>query len=253
VPVFYAFYRCRVPAAKLVTCALIITLGILLCVQPSVAKDSGRILKDRERNSISLELEFSRQREDALQRIMYFLEKQPNAYATGFFVGPRLVLTAYHVVSGNLDISKRMALGFGRDDQLEVKVYTNGCPARVLGSDKEADLALLEVCAGSERAIALSFQSTVVKDERLLLIARPHGEKVIGYGTFFGSYAFNGIEYWSARIAGRDGFSGSPLYNEQGELVGVFSGYDWSQKLAVISPASRAQKLMANLASSVTP
>jgi hypothetical protein len=27
-------------------------------------------------------------------------------------------------------------------------------------------------------------------------------------------------------------------------VVGVFSGYDWSQKLALISPSPRAQKLL---------
>jgi hypothetical protein len=27
-------------------------------------------------------------------------------------------------------------------------------------------------------------------------------------------------------------------------VVGVFSGYDWSQKLALISPSIRAQKLL---------
>jgi len=54
----------------------------------------------------------------------------------------------------------------------------------------------------------------------------------------------NGLDYWSGKITARDGFSGSPVYNEKGEIVGVFSGYDWTRKLAVISPGSRAQKLL---------
>jgi S1-C subfamily serine protease len=57
------------------------------------------------------------------------------------------------------------------------------------------------------------------------------------------------MEYWSVKIAGRDGFSGSPVYNEQGQIIGVFSGYDWTQKLAVISPGARAEKLLADFAS----
>ena len=44
-------------------------------------------------------------------------------------------------------------------------------------------------------------------------------------------------EYWSVKIDSRDGFSGSPVYNSKAEVVGVFSGYDWSQKLALISPS----------------
>jgi len=230
---------------------LIIAIVVLCAAEPSIAKDAG--LRDREKSTISLELEFSRRKADSLQRIISFIERQPNAYATGFFVGPRFILTAYHVVSGDLSSAKKMLLGFERNDQLEVKVFTRGCQARVLGVDKEADLALLEVCASPENSIVPLFQSTIIKDEKLMLIARPHGEKVVGYGTFFGTYNLNGVDYWSARIAGRDGFSGSPLYNEHGELVGVFSGYDWSQKLAVISPAARAQKLIADFVPSTKP
>ena len=46
------------------------------------------------------------------------------------------------------------------------------------------------------------------------------------------------------KIDSRDGFSGSPVYNAKAEVVGVFSGYDWAQKLALISPSTRAQKLL---------
>lgn len=225
-------------------------IAILLFVEPCLAKDKVEILKAREKNSISLELEFTKQKEKGLRKIISLFDNEPNAYATGFFVGPRLVLTAYHVVSGNLDVTKKMALGFGINDQLAVKIFTNGCQARVVSVDKDADLALLEVCAVSEHSISPQFQTNIAKDEKLLLIARPNGEKFVGHGTFFGAYSFNGIEYWSAKISARDGFSGSPIYNQDGEVIGVFSGYDWSQKLAVISPAARAQKLMADFASS---
>jgi len=243
--------RLRHPSFGGRTLWLGIIIVLLVTASTSIAKDSA--VRDRERNSISLALEFSRRKPDSFQRIISFLERQPNAYATGFFVGPRLVLTAYHVVSGELADAKKMLLGFEKSDELEVKVFAFGCQARLLGVDKEADLALLEVCTASENSFLPSFQSTIIKDEKLLLIARPHGERVLGYGTFFGTYNFNGIDYWSARIAGRDGFSGSPLYNEHGELVGVFSGYDWSQKLAVISPAARAQKLIADFSPGSKP
>ena len=205
-------------------------------------------LKLKERNSISLELEFTRKNPGALQRMMSFLDWEPNGYATGFVVGDGLIITAYHVVSGNLDVPKKLALGFGRKDQLEVKAYANGCPAKVVKIDPEADLALLQINGCSDRVDSPAFQATVAKDEKLLLIAKPHGEKVVGYGTFIGSYAFKGIDYWSVKIAARDGFSGSPVYNEQGEIVGVFSGYDWNQKVAIISPGSRAQKLLEDFA-----
>src|SRR5262249_1551160 len=119
--------------------------------------------------------------------------------------------------------------------------------------DPEADLALLEVCNAPKQAEALAFQTTLTKDEKLMLIARPHGDRIVSHGTLYGAYAFKGIEYWSARMTARDGFSGSPVYNEQGQLVGVFSGYDWSQQLAVVSPGIRVQKLLEEVTANRKP
>lgn len=234
-------------------CLLLVALVVPMLAQMSIAKDTTAILKQHERNSISLELEFSKRNQSPLQRVVSFLNLGPNGYATGFLVGGRLVITAYHVVSGDLDQSKKLALGFGRNDQLQARVFTNGCQAKVVGVDKEADLALLEVCGPSKQNGTPAFQSSISKDEKLFLIARPHGDRIVGRGTFMGAYAFNGLDYWSVRISARDGFSGSPVYNEQGEVVGVFSGYDWARNLAVISPGTRAQKLIAEYSSAAKP
>lgn len=168
----------------------------------------------------------------------------PNGHATGFLVGDGLVMTAYHVVSGELSDPKKIALGFSPKDQLQVKVFVNGCQATVIRVDKEADLALLEICGSRKQVKAPAFQASPTKDERLLLIARPHGDKSVSQGILHGSYTFRGQEFLSAKIDGRDGYSGSPIYNQKAEVVGVFSGYDWSQKLALISPGIRAQKLL---------
>src|SRR5262245_47402132 len=224
--------------------AMLAASVLVLFPTTGFARKSSEVVKQRERNTISLELEISKKSPTALQRMMSFLNWGPNGYATGFLVGDRLVITAYHVISGNIDESKKLALGFGRGDELQARAYTNGCQAKVVKVDEAADLALLEVCGLAKSAVAAPFQSTLSKDERLLLIARPHGDRIISEGTFSGPYSMNGLDYWSGRITARDGFSGSPVYNNKGELVGVFSGYDWSRKLAVISPGMRAQKLL---------
>ena len=171
-----------------------------------LGKGHAEILKEHARNSISLELQFARKNPSTLERMITVLDPGPNGYATGFFVGKGLVITAYHVVSGELDVSKRRTLGFSKTEPLAVRIFTNGCQAKIVSVDKEADLALLQVCGVSKRDAAPSFQSTITKDEKILLIAKPHGEKVVGHGTLIGSYEFNGIEYWSIRIAARDGF-----------------------------------------------
>ena len=98
-------------------CSLMLVASALVMLAiPCSAKSSQ--LKQQER-TISLELEFTKKSPNPLQRVISFLDWGPNAYATGFLVGGRLVITAYHVVSGELDDSKKLALGFGRHDKLE--------------------------------------------------------------------------------------------------------------------------------------
>ncbi len=207
--------------------------------------NATKVLKQQERYTLSLELEFTKKEQNPLEHaISVLFDVGPNGYATGFLVGNGLVMTAYHVISGNLSTTKKVMLGFKPSDELAVKVFVDGCRAKVMKVDKEADLALLEMCRNSKTAKAPKFQTAPVKDDKLFLIARPHGDKVVSHGSFYGNYMLGNQEYWSVKIDSRDGFSGSPVYNSNAEVVGVFSGYDWSQKLALISPSTRAQKLL---------
>src|SRR5262245_23004190 len=226
------------------TCMAAILMLAPVCVADS-NKGQNRLLKQQERYTLSLELEFSKKEQNPLeQAISVLFDVGPNGYATGFLVGNGLVMTAYHVISGNLSSTKKVMLGFKPSDELSVKVFVDGCRAKVIRVDKEADLALLEMCRNSKSAKAPKFQTSPVKDDKLFLIARPHGDKIVSHGSFYGNYKLGEQEYWSVKIDSRDGFSGSPVYNANAEVVGVFSGYDWSQKLALISPSTRAQKLL---------
>jgi V8-like Glu-specific endopeptidase len=76
---------------------------------------------------------------------------------------------------------------------------------------------------------------------------------MVSRGKFFGPYMFRGQEFLSAKIDSRDGYSGSPVYNHQAELIGVFTGYDRLQDVAVISPAAKAQKLLEEYMASAKP
>jgi S1-C subfamily serine protease len=237
---------------RLTCMAALVTLVLApVCVAD---KSSSRMLKQQERYTLSLELEFTKKDQNALEHaISVLFDVGPNGYATGFLVGDGLVMTAYHVISGNLSTTKKVMLGFKASDELSVKVYVDGCRAKVIKVDKEADLALLEMCRSSKLSRAPKFQTAPNKDDKLFLIARPHGDKVVSHGSFYGNYMLGNQEYWSVKIDSRDGFSGSPVYNSQAEVVGVFSGYDWSQKLALISPSIRAQKLLEDYNSSSKP
>ena len=229
-------------------CSLTCMAALVTLVFPPVCfadKSASRMLKQQERYTLSLELEFTKKEQNPLEHaISVLFDVGPNGYATGFLVGNGLVMTAYHVISGNLSTTKKVMLGFKASDELSVKVFVDGCRAKVIRVDKEADLALLEMCRNSKNAKAPKFQTAPNKDDKLFLIARPHGDKVVSHGSFYGNYKLGDQEYWSVKIDSRDGFSGSPVYNSNAEVVGVFSGYDWSQKLALISPSTRAQKLL---------
>jgi S1-C subfamily serine protease len=228
--------------ASLTSLALVSLLLTPICLADST---TAKILKQQERYTLSLELEFTKKEQNPLEHaISVLFDVGPNGYATGFLVGNGLVMTAYHVISGNLSNTKKVMLGFRAGDELSVKVYVEGCRAKVIKVDKEADLALLEMCHSSKETNAPTFQTSPSKDDKLVLIARPHGDKVVSHGSFYGNYMLGNQEYWSVKIDSRDGFSGSPVYNSKAEVVGVFSGYDWSQKLALISPSIRAQKLL---------
>jgi S1-C subfamily serine protease len=236
------------------TCIAALVMVLLAPVSAADSKSANRMLKQQERYTLSLELEFSKKEQNPLeQAISVLFDVGPNGYATGFLVGNGLVMTAYHVISGNLSATKKVMLGFKATDELSVKVYVDGCRAKVMKVDKEADLALLEMCRGSKNTRAPKFQTAPNKDDKLFLIARPHGDKVVSHGSFYGNYMLGNQEYWSVKIDSRDGFSGSPVYNSDAEVVGVFSGYDWSQKLALISPSIRAQKLLEDYNSTVKP
>jgi S1-C subfamily serine protease len=220
-------------------------LVVLVIASPLGAADKiSRTLKQQERYTLSLELEFTKKDRNPLeQAIAVLFDVGPNGYATGFLVGSGLVMTAYHVISGNLSSTKKVMLGFRPEDELNVKIFIDGCRAKVIKVDKEADLALLEMCK-SKTAKAPTFGTSPSKDDKLFLIARPHGDKVVSHGRFFGPYMLGNQQYWSVKIDSRDGFSGSPVYNSNAEVVGIFSGYDWSQKLALISPSTRAKELL---------
>ena len=230
---------------RILSVCAVALLGGLSLLAPAGAADTplSSVLK-RDGYTVSVDLTFSRKNPGSLQRLDSLFDIGANGYATGFVVGDGLVMTAYHVVSGQLSAPKKAHLGFRAKDELEVRAYVNGCRATVVRADADADLALLRVCRSPKQTAAPAFETGPSKDERLLLIARPNGHKSVRWGTFHGNYLLRGRQYWSAKLDGRDGYSGSPVFNERAELVGVFSGYDWANNLAVISPGTRAKEML---------
>ena len=232
---------------------LVTSAVILLLTPQGHAVSSSGVTTRPDDHTVSLDLRFTKKKPNAMQKVFSFLDYGPNGFATGFVVGDGLVMTAYHAVSGNLTISKKVQLGFQPGDELEVEIQINGCRAAVIKVDEDADLALLQVCQLGRQAKSPAFQAVLSKDEMLMVIARPHGNKMVRTGVFYGPYVVRGAEFRLAKIVGHDGYSGSPVYNQKAEIVGVFSGYDGGQKLAMISPGIRAQKLLEDYVAAPKP
>src|SRR6267142_472431 len=210
-----------------------------------VAQDNlARVVRQYKPYTTTVSLRFSKKDQSLILRT-YSLIAEPNGHATGFLVGDGLVMTSYHVVSGKLSAEKKRLLGFKPNDEIQVRAYVNGCQARVVRIDEQADLALLSVCT-SKVAKRPTFQRTPNRDEQLFLIAQPGKWKVVRKGKFSGLSSFGGNEYWSAKIEGQDGFSGSPVYNLDGELVGVFCLYDSTRGVALLSSGAKAQQFLAD-------
>jgi S1-C subfamily serine protease len=226
--------------------ASVLVVLLVLALNTSAQDTLAKVAKKHESYTTTVALEFSKKNRNPMLRVLAAAGTfDPNAHATGFLVGDGLVMTSYHVVSGKLSARKKKLLGFKPDDELEVKVYVNGCQAKVVKIDQESDLALLRVCT-SRQAHRPIFRETPSKDEQLLLIAQPGDQKMIRRGRFNGTYAFGSAQYWSVKIDGQDGFSGSPVYDNNGEIVGIFSLYDWKQGLALLSPGAKVQQFLAD-------
>ncbi len=219
---------------------------LILALECSAQDKLTSVVKQYEPQTITLSLEFSKKNQSVVLRALSVAGAfDPNAHATGFLVGEGLVMTSYHVVSGKLSSDKKKVLGFKPGDELQVKVFVDGSQAKVVKVDEEADLALLKVRTPSKRAKRPMFRKDPSNGEQLLLIAQPGNRKMIRWGSFNGLYTFRGQQYWSVKIDGQDGFSGSPVYNSNGEIVGVFCLYDWKQGVALLSPGEKVQQFLA--------
>ena len=105
-------------------------MAILLLTPPCRADKKSAVKNKPDDQTVSLDLRFTKKKPNAMQRVFSFLDYGPNGFATGFVVGNGLVMTAYHAVSGNLTISKKVQLGFAPGDG---KRYKGRGPIQLTG------------------------------------------------------------------------------------------------------------------------
>lgn len=133
---------------------------------------------------------------------------------SGFIVDPNgYIATSHHVVDGAEWIE--VTLSDGRS-----------LPAKVVGSDRESDLALLHVEATELPTIPLGSSSALRVGEPVMVIGNPFGLDhtvtvgiISGAGRFIGATPYDDFLQTDAAI--NPGNSGGPLINTRGEVVGI--------------------------------
>jgi len=141
-------------------------------------------------------------------------------HGTGFFVSDSgYLLTNAHVAMGHL-VHKQQAKLWAKT--LDGQLYA----LNVIKSDNEQDLALLKIVSPTRlfESVRIGNSSQVRKGQQVFNIGNPgtwdeYFEHSVTIGVVAGLNRNDGLIEFS--MPGRGGQSGSPVFNSQGEVVGV--------------------------------
>jgi serine protease Do len=143
---------------------------------------------------------------------------RPRSLGSGFVLGDGYILTNNHVVEGADEILVRFS------DRRELN-------AEIVGSDPRSDLALLQVEAEDLPRVTLGDSDRLKVGEWVLAIGSPFG---FDYSVTAGIVSAKGrslptelnenyVPYLQTDVAINPGNSGGPLFNLDGEVVGINS------------------------------
>lgn len=159
---------------------------------------------------------------------------------SGFIVSPDgVVLTNAHVVDGADEVTVKLT------DRREFK-------AKVLGVDKQTDVAALKIDAGNLPSVKIGNPDSVRVGEWVIAIGSPFGfentvtsgivsakARSLPDGTF--------VPFLQTDVAVNPGNSGGPLFNMNGEVIGInsqiYSGTGGYQGLSFAIPINVAVKV----------
>ncbi len=167
--------------------------------------------------------------------------QQPSrGVGSGFIVSPDgYIVTNAHVVDGATEVIVKLT------DRRE---FT----ARVVGSDKRTDIALVKIDAQNLPALALEAKPAVKRGEWVVAIGSPFGfENSVSAGVVSGVHRAlpdgQMVPFIQTDVAVNPGNSGGPLLNAAGQVVGVnaqiYSRSGGYMGLSFAIPASVAAKV----------
>ena len=171
---------------------------------------------------------------------------------TGFAVGGgRHVVTNHHVVhDDNGTPCDRVTIGVGGTLETAPSVRVDASIERVTGEDRDLALLLLDSGAASLPPVVVSAAASRIGDT-LSVLGYPGvggNSLTLTSGSYSGTRHLNGFEWikTDARISG--GNSGGPVFNAQGEVVGVATlahDAEIGDGLNFLVPATDVAKLIA--------
>ena len=172
---------------------------------------------------------FEQNKERVLTIVAYGENKNEVGVGAGFVVGDgELVVTSYHVVGNAYSVEAQNAKG--------KKVKVEG----IIVVDRNMDLALLKI-KGKLPSLALGDSDKVGLGNRVFTLGGR--EIIVSEGTVIDLLKFTaGKRIFKASLTYREGFSGGPLLNLEGQAVGVT--VDLGSGLEFIVPINQIKSLI---------
>jgi len=160
---------------------------------------------------------------------------------SGFFISPARVVTNFHVI----DSAKQIRIKTFNGETVQVH--------SVLASDKQADLAILQIANQCRDTTSLQVSDiTPVEGESLIVVSNPKGSSwKVTVGQVATTWNF---EHLGSRMqitaSLKPGSSGGPVVNLQGHVIGIAVMHTGSaDDLDFAVPAERLKSLQANVSS----
>ena len=155
---------------------------------------------------------------------------------TGFFVGGSgLLLTNFHVVEGTAAVAIRVP---GRKELLEA--------TRATGYDLDNDLVILQIDGANAQTALLADSDKVYSGQPVVEVGNPEGlEQSVSDGLISGIRDTHGRKLFQISAPVSEGSSGSPVFDDQGEVIGVVaSSLEGGQNLNFAIPINYAKPLL---------
>lgn len=162
---------------------------------------------------------------------------QPLSHGSGFFIGPNIIVTNFHVIEG---ASSGYVKLVGRKEVLEV--------AGAIAVNSKNDIALLKIKGPSNSPLALGDDGDIAVGDAVYAVGNPLGlEGTFSNGIVSGIRRFGPDVFIQMTAPISPGSSGGPVVNAKGLVIGVAtSTFTEGQNLNFAIPISYVRTALLN-------